>query len=60
MRNYNRKQKRFFGEIVELPSGKYKVKFMKRLVAVNQHKRHWVNINTLQFAKSLNSQLILN
>jgi hypothetical protein len=58
MRNTN-KPVRYFGEIQLLPSGEYKVAFMQRLVAVNQHKRKWATVSSREFARALNrGQLI--
>lgn len=48
---------RYFGEI-ELVKGRYRVKFMQRLVGVNQFKRKWRDEDTLAFAKELNAKLI--
>jgi hypothetical protein len=58
--NKRNKNIRYFGELVKLPNGKYKVKFMQRLVGINQYKRKWADIDVLQFTKELNSHLIIN
>jgi hypothetical protein len=58
--NTKSKPIRYFGEIQQLSNGQYRIKFMKRLVGVNQHRRKWREIDTLDFAKKLNSKLIVN
>jgi len=59
MRN-NQSKVRFFGEIQKLKNGRYKIAKMQKLVGVNQHRRKWRDIDTTQFAKELNSHLIIN
>lgn len=58
MKNNKNKNIRYFGEIIEMPNGRFKVKFMQRLVGINQHRRKWRDVDTLEFAKELNSKLI--
>jgi hypothetical protein len=60
MKNNNKnKPIRYFGEI-QYRNGRYKVKFVQRLIGINQHKRKWTDIDPLSFAKELNSKLITN
>lgn len=60
-KNTQNKPVRFFGEIQLLTNGRYKVRFMQKLVRVNQSsRRKWKNVDTLNFAKELNSKLITN
>ena len=60
MKNTKNKPIRYFGEITKLSNGKYKVKFMQRLIGVNQHRRKWVSIDKTQFTKELNSHLVID
>ena len=54
-------KERYFGELVRLDNGKFKVKFVDKLVRINQHKRRWLNINARDFARELNkSELVIN
>ena len=54
-------QERYFGEIVKLKDGRFKVKFMDKLVPLNQYRRVWKNINAREFSRTLNnSSLVIN
>lgn len=54
----NKKNLRFFGEIQRLQNGKFKVKFMQRLVGVNQHRRKWVDVDCKEFSNMLSTNLV--
>lgn len=56
----NKKNTRFFGEIVQLKSGQYKVKFMQKLIGVNQYRRKWQTVDSKEFAKQLNKSTIVS
>ena len=54
----NKKIARYFGEITRLQNGRFKIKFVKQLIGVNQYRRKWKEIDTTEFAKQLNAKLI--
>ncbi len=47
------KGKRFFGELVKLPNGKYKAYNFQELVKVNQFKKGWKDTNSRQLARDV-------
>ncbi len=59
-RSKRNKTIRYFGEIKKLPSGKYKVSFMQRLIGINQHRNKWVNIDKKEFTKEINNNHLIN
>lgn len=50
----NKKQIKYFGELVELPNGMFKAKKMQKLVGVNQFKRTWLKCNSRDVAREIN------
>lgn len=56
----NSKPVKYFGELIQLPNGKFKATKMKKLVWKNQYKRGWQPVNSRDFARLLNrSQIII-
>ncbi len=60
-KTHNIKGKRFFGELVKLPNGKYKAYNFQELVQKNQYKksRRWVDCNSRELARDLNNSGII-